>query len=418
LPPVAIFDNYWAPTLAFAFSLGRRGVPLHFYGAGAGRWSRYCSRRAPCPPIEDAGQFLPWLLQRVRRGEIARIAPTTDLVAYYVSVLREEFPPDVRRSIAPLGEIETALIKSRFSAACVAGGQSVPTTYAPEDLPSALQAAHELGYPLVMKPKAHIVVGAAERGCVVCDESDLRASFGPYPVAPGQSQLAARYPELLWPLLQRYLPAARRRVYSVTGFKDPDRGIVTSLLSYKREQWPPDVGTSTVQVGAQDDLILESGIRTVDRLLSRGIFELELVVDHQQPLAIDLNPRAFGFMNLDIALGQDLPWLWLSSTLEAVEPQKSVSSPVALEARHVLLHFLRQLADGRGRRSGSTDIERRDPARPRGRISMLGHRSDPVPMLIAHARLLRHPRSLLRTHFANAQSERVQRAVRLQPSKD
>ena len=80
--PVTLFDNYWATTLAFARSLGEKAVPLHFYGNGAGRWSRYCTRHFPCPPIEVANEFEPWLLDRIRAGHIARIAPTTDLVAY------------------------------------------------------------------------------------------------------------------------------------------------------------------------------------------------------------------------------------------------------------------------------------------------------------------------------------------------
>src|SRR5579871_5701834 len=83
MPPVALFDNNWAPTMTFAYSLGRRGVPLHVYGAGASRWSRYCARRRSCLPVEDAERFLPWLRERIRSGEITRVAPTTDLIAYY-----------------------------------------------------------------------------------------------------------------------------------------------------------------------------------------------------------------------------------------------------------------------------------------------------------------------------------------------
>src|SRR5580698_8536558 len=67
--PVAIFDNYWSTTLAFARSLGRQGVPLHFYGSGAGRWSRYRTRRFPCPPAESR-EFQPWLRDKIRSGEI------------------------------------------------------------------------------------------------------------------------------------------------------------------------------------------------------------------------------------------------------------------------------------------------------------------------------------------------------------
>jgi D-aspartate ligase len=400
---VAVFDNYWAPTLAFALSLGRRGVPIHVYGSGgAGRWSRYCTKHRSCPPVEQAEEFLPWLQQRVRTGEILNVAPTTDLMAFYLSLLRDEFPPDARRAIAPLAEIETTLFKPRFSAACTAMMQPVPVTRVPESSEAAVIAARELGYPLILKPKSHIVVGPAERGYLIEDEPELLRRFRPYSVVRGQALLAERYPELLWPLLQRYVPSARQRVYSVSGFKDPDSGVVCAALSYKREQWPPDVGTSTVQVSYQDESILQTGVRLVDRLLSRGLFEVELLADTDGLLAIDLNPRAHGFINLDIALGHDLPWLWLCSTCGPVSPLIETPPRRALEARHSVLYFLRRLADWRFGGSRAPQVERRSPERPRGSIPILGHWTDPVPMLLSHATLLRNPRSLIRKHVLSS----------------
>jgi D-aspartate ligase len=418
LPPVALFDNHWAPTLAFAYSLGRRGVPLHVYGRGGARWSRYCTLHRPAPPVEDADQFLPWLQARVQSGEIVRVAPTTDLLAYYLSTLRDLFPPEVRRTIAPLEEIETALIKSRFSSACAAIGQPVPISIAPSSVEEALAAGRELTYPLILKPKSHLVVGSAERGCLIEDEAALRTNFSPYGVARGQSCLSKQYPDLRWPLLQRYLPAARQRVYSVTGFKDPDNGVITAGLSYKREQWPPDVGTSTVQISAREQPVLTAGLRTVDALASRGIFELELVMDGSQLLAIDWNPRAFGFINLDIALGRDLPWLWLCATLGPVTPLCEPTPDVALEARHVLLHFLRQLSDRWTGRPRAPPRDRRDPDRLRRWISITGHRSDPIPMILGHAKLLQHPRSLLRTHLRTTSAERARKAALLKAAEE
>src|SRR3569833_2487197 len=144
--PVALFDNNWAPTMTFAWSLGRRGVPLHVYGYGASGWSRYCTERRSCQPPESTEIFLPWLRERLRSGEITRVAPTTDLIAYYCSLLREEFPDVVRRSIAPLAEIENALIKSRFCTACEAAGQPVPQVKEPESLVLALAVALVLGF--------------------------------------------------------------------------------------------------------------------------------------------------------------------------------------------------------------------------------------------------------------------------------
>jgi D-aspartate ligase len=391
-----VFSDYWAPSLAFARSLGERGIPLHFFGRGAGRWSRYCTRSFPCPAVEDAGRFEPWLLERIRSGEISRVAPTTDLIAYYISKLRDEFPADVRRAIAPLGEIETCLIKTRFAEVCKVAGNPALATLAPDDLDSAVEQSAQLGFPVMIKPKSHLIVGFAERGVVVENVDQLVGSYRRYAIAPGQEALAEIYPELRWPLIQPYVAAARHRVYSVSGIKDRDGGVVVSSLSYKREQWPPDVGVSMVQVGCEDGRILGAGLEVVNKLLSSGIFEIELLADGNDLFAIDLNPRAFGFIALDIARGFDLPWLWYRTTIERVSPLLVEPSRTAFEARNSLLNFLYTLGRRRGTvRAGSVDY--RDPSRPRISVPMLGHRSDPLPMAIAHLHYLKHPRSLLRT---------------------
>ena len=405
-PAVAVLDNYWAPTLSFALSLGRRGIPLHFYGRGAGRWSRYCTRRTPCPPVEDTERFLPWLEARVRSGEIGRLAPTTDLVAYYLALLRERFAPEVQRTIAPLAEIERCLIKTRFAVACEAVGQAVPAGLAPVDRDGALAAADALGYPLILKPKSHLAVGTAERGTVVRDRRALLAAFRSYPVVPGQEAIARQYPELLWPLLQRYVPSARRRVYSVSGYKDAQSGIVTAALSVKRWQWPPDTGTSTSQVSSSNATILEAGIAAVDKLLSCGLFDLELLVDNSQLLAIDLNPRAFGFIALDLALGNDLPWLWYQSTRQVVAPLPRPRSHPIIEARFSIPHAVgRAILRLFGRRF-PTGPRRRHGSVPRSVLPMLGDWSDPLPLLVSNARLLRHPRGLLRPFVAAARQDK------------
>jgi hypothetical protein len=396
--PVAVFDNFWATTLSFAASLGKRGVPLHFYGNGAGRWSRYCTRRSPCPPIEDAERFPRWLRSRLRSGEISRVAPTSDIIAYYVSALREEFPPEVRRTIAPLDEIERCLIKTRFAVACRRSGQPTPASASPNDPEAAVLAAKQIGFPLVMKPKSHLVVGSAERGQIVRDPDALRAAYRRYPIVPGQEPLALQYPELCWPLLQTYVPSARRCVYSVSGFKDPDGGVVAASLSYKRRQWPPDIGISTSQISCDDAGILSGGLATLDRLLSRGIFELELVANGAELLAIDLNPRAFGFLALDMALGNDLPWLWFRSTLSPLSPTPQRAVRPVIESRLLVPHLI-------GRCVGwLCGAEPDEPARPRAQaqIPMLGHWCDPVPLLLSNLRLLRHPGGLIRPYIRAA----------------
>jgi D-aspartate ligase len=398
--PVAIFDNYWSTTLAFARSLGRQGVPLHFYGSGAGRWSRYCTRRFRCPPVESL-DFQAWLRDKVRSGEIQRIAPTTDLIAYHASVLRSEFPPEVQRTIAPLVEIENCLIKTRFTVISSSGDSATLPTLAPDSLDKAVAAAASLGYPVMMKPKSHLAVGV-DRGRLLADEAELVAHFRKYCIPPEQQQIAGLYPELYWPLLQRYVPSARTRVYSVSGIKDADGGVLTACVSYKSEQWPPDVGVSTVQVAHTDKRIQDFGLYVLNQTLSRGIFEVEVLVDGEALYAIDLNPRAFGFLELELARGSDLPWLWYKSSFEVQTPAPEAAPAVALQARNGLLHLLKSIARWFGPAANRADSGRNKTVS----VSMLGHRSDPLPMIISNLQLLRHPRSLFRAQLASARAPR------------
>jgi D-aspartate ligase len=417
--PVALLDNFGSPTLAFASSLGPRGVPLHFYGRGAGRWSRYSSRRSGCPPVEDANRFLPWLRRRVRSGEIQRVAPTTDLIAFYVSMLREDFAPEVRRTIPPLIELERSLIKTRFGAACARTGQAVPITEAPDDAGAGIATAGRLGFPLMMKPKSHLLVGD-ERGRLLNDVRELRKYYRPYEIAPGRESLAERYPELLWPLLQKYVPSARTRVFSVSGYKDLDGGIIAASLSCKRRQWPPDTGISTSQISADDARVLSRGLQTVDKLVSCGIFELELLESGPELLAIDLNPRAFGFIDLDIARGNDLPWLWFESTLRPLTAERATGVagngalltappptplPPVIECRlpipYTISRFINTLLG-----TGSADETGPDAVTASRVIPMLGQWSDPLPMLLANMRQLRHPGSLVRPYVVAAAAQR------------
>lgn len=55
-------------------------------------------------------------------------------------------------------------------------------------------------------------------------------------------------------------------------------------------------------MAGDDGRILSVGLNAVDQLLSRGIFEVELLVDGDRLLAIDLNPRAFGFIMRSLRL--------------------------------------------------------------------------------------------------------------------
>jgi len=408
LPSVAIIDDSSAPTLAFLASLGSKGVEIHAYGPNrwaVTRWSRYCRKFERCPSPDNYAEFFPWLRDKLRSGEITRLAPTSDLIAYYIAALRDEFPAEVRRSIPKLTEIENCLIKSRFHAVCQQHNLPAPETCSPTTLDEALACAERLGYPVMLKPKSHLVVGMAERGRVIYSPVRLRKEFRAYNIFPGHQPLSEHYPELLWPLIQKYIPSNQHRVYSVSGIKDAYMGVAANSVSYKREQWPLNIGTSMSQMSCEDEAVLSAGLRTVELLLSRGIFEIELIVDinkSDELLAIDLNPRGFGFMALDAARGNDLAWLWLQSTLVPITHGGTENPGPWIECRTSIPFYLsRLLAVLRGphrrRKLATFWQDLRQPS-----VAMIGSWHDPIPTLLARLSILSHPRHLLRSSWAVA----------------
>jgi hypothetical protein len=126
-------------------------------------------------------------------------------------------------------------------------------------------------------------------------------------------------------------------------------------------------------------------LRTVDQLISRGIFELELIDAGGSLFAIDLNPRAFGFIALDVALGRDLPWLWLLSTIDVVEPVTAPSHTIPIEARHRIIRLFN--SSSRTSKTGAVNPAKEDEENSLAgykSISMVGHVSDPIPMLVSN----------------------------------
>jgi hypothetical protein len=67
---------------------------------------------------------------------------------------------------------------------------------------------------------------------------------------------------------------------NVSGIEALDCGVMAAVVTSNREQWlPRDVGVSASRAVCDDDRILSEGLLTVERLFSRGVFELELLTD-------------------------------------------------------------------------------------------------------------------------------------------
>ncbi|RYF05876.1 MAG: hypothetical protein EOO40_09865, partial [Deltaproteobacteria bacterium] len=304
-PAVAVLDAQAPPGLAFTRALGRYGVPVHVYSPQrfpVARLSRFSSTFGHCPDPEHAEKFLPWLQSEVKKGNIAYVAPTSDLIAFYMGEFPECFPKDQAAAMPSKDSILNMLFKDRFDAACKANQIRAPWTAFPLSVEEALASASSLPYPVILKPKSHVGVGWA-RGVVVRNEKDMRAAFRPYPVRPETKMLMERFPELQWPMVQEYVPDALKHLYSISGVLSPTGELIAWAGSRKTLQWPPTLGVGITFEAWNDKRPVDLGLKFVKAAVGRGIFELELIYDARTNdyVAIDLNPRAHGHIAFDIA---------------------------------------------------------------------------------------------------------------------
>ena len=317
MPRVAVFDAGYPPAVAFIRSLGRAGVPI-IVGAdsrlSAGRFSRYVTEVRSAPSPAETETFVDWVVDGLQTGLFDLVAPTSDLVTFAMAEVADRLP-GTDFGWSPSSEaIRACLFKLDFSRAMSAAGFPTPITCGPASVAEALAAAEALGYPVMIKPRSH-VVDFGYRGGVASCPAELVAEFAAREqvVDALPPSVAKLDPQAGLPLVQQYLPIARCDVVSVSGCLDADGRPLAVGVSRKLAQWPPKVGVGTLfEALPEQQPYTQRAVDAVRHVLGVGLFELELLVDRQTGEAwpIDLNPRGFGQISLDIATGNDLPRAW------------------------------------------------------------------------------------------------------------
>jgi predicted ATP-grasp superfamily ATP-dependent carboligase len=260
-----------------------------------------------------------------------------------------------------------------------------------------------------MKPRSHVGIGRY-RGEVLHDDAALREHFRPYPLEPGHTSILRHEPDLAHPLLQQYLPLDEAEVLSVTGCLDADGEVLALGHARKLRQWPPRLGVGTVFEEVGEQPWTAAAVHAVQQVLGRGLFELEVLVRRDDPdtfYAIDLNPRAFGQISLDIAQGRDLPRLWYGSvTGTDVTGDPPPRRRRVTQWHHAVPLFAGiaiMLTLGPDRIHHLQDLRGLAPLRSVGATRSL---SDPLPSLLLGAKFLRHPGGLVRPYLRQRQGRR------------
>lgn len=397
---IAVFDANAPPSLAFVRSLGRQGIATNVYAAEP--WSiagasRYCRRRRKSPPLSDYATFRTFLEKEIQRGNITAIAPTSDLVCFYLSCVLDKLAPECRRVLPDAEALRHVLFKDRF----VPRGKGriqPPQTFCPTSVEEAHALADSLTYPCVLKPRSHIAT-PAERGHIAHDPHQFRTLFQraavPAPLAP----VLDEFPELALPVVQEFIPSRPADLVTISGFLDDSGDLLAILGARKTAQWPPRLGIGLLFAGCEIETYRENVARFVKDRVGRGIFELELIPRADgRHVALDLNPRGYGQMQFDIARGNDYPAMWAATfqgRSRAVVTSFARPTTSPLRYAHGVPLAARAVARSmrRGHMGWALASFRKDA---QGAIGVMHDDSDPLPTAVYLGSMLRHPGGLIR----------------------
>jgi predicted ATP-grasp superfamily ATP-dependent carboligase len=352
---------------------GRRSL------AGASRFA--AARHRVADPLADPEGFRGDVRRLVASQEIELVLPVTDAATRALIGSRNEL--GAARLLAPSAQAYArASDKQALAALAPQAGLATPRGGTARSLGDALALAHELGFPLFVKPVVSLVQDAGGRLCKpavlrVEDAASLPAAF----------ERAAAGGEAL---LQR----------SVDGWGEGLsllrwEGRTFAAFGHRRlREMPPGGGVSVL---AESIAVDAARLRGVESLLDAfgydGLAMAEFKNDGRRAVLIEINARLWGSLQLAIDAGVDFPSLFVAAASGTrCEALSGYRTGVRLRSELGDLDHALALARGKGAPGSPAGIRAAlrvalRPAGPDCRWELL-RREDPRPFAHGLARWL------------------------------
>jgi D-aspartate ligase len=420
--PVLLADATWYGTLAAVRDLGSRGIPVtvaYDEWTAPARWSRHARSVVRCPSTKDAEPFMDWLHDFGARNPGCVLYPTSDEVAFFVSAYQDSLARSFRIFTPALESLLDLLDKNRLAAAARRAGLAYPATWCPPDEPALLALVGELPLPVLIKPRTQVLSRLPGKVIRVDAREDIVAAWRRVRSANFEQRSIPGADGIDVPIIQHH-HSVSERIYTVDGFVGPSGEIVGAAACVKCLQLPRRSGPGVCFESAELDPMVLAGLQRlcIDTGYV-GVFDAEFVIDGQDKLLIDFNPRFYNHMAFEIDRHLPLPWLaYLAALGDRDAFSRAVASlgavgavgalgglgglgaradrdrvyahrfptGVMLAAQGLTRHMSRsELRQCRGLMSRSRAVT--DPAYVR---------DDPLPACADVVQWLRHPRSFLR----------------------
>lgn len=311
-PPVLLTRPDYYGTLAAARLFGAHGIPVATadpHRLAPASWSRHVKRRVRCPPAEFAPELRDWLLEFGERYPGHVLYPTSDGLAWLISIHADELARHFRLYSPPAPVMERVLDKASLYELCSRVGIEVPQSWYPQTTEDLAAVARGARFPLLIKQRTQALSLTFSKGLTVTDASRLPEAFDGFERANRHGDaIVRRQPEACRPMLQEYRPEVPGGTVLVGGFVDQAGNLLAARASAKILQKPRRLGIALCLEEAPLDDCVARKLEALCRAAGYyGVFQVEFVRVDDRFLLIDFNPRLYHYMVFEIARGMPLP---------------------------------------------------------------------------------------------------------------
>ena len=281
-------------------SLGRAGYRVIAADANrrsAGYYSRHATARVRYPsPAEAPEETVEALLDAVRRHAVDLVVPVTDEVILPLAASRERFEGLCALALPENGALAHAADKNATLELAAGLGIPVPRTALVSTADEAVEAAGEIGWPVVVKPQSSVRFeddgGVARFG--VRYAGDERALRDEMARCEGRCEV----------LLQEYYRGEGHGVELLL-----EAGRPLAAFQHRRlREIPLTGGMSSFRESVPlDPVLLEQSVRLLEALDWTGLAMVEFKVGPGGPKLMEVNGRVWGSLPLAVMSGMDFP---------------------------------------------------------------------------------------------------------------
>ena len=198
--------------------------------------------------------------------------PCTDLSVLQISRNRKKLEAWYHIALPDPEVVETLIDKLSFIRFARDHQLPIPKTLFLQNRSEAVQAAHELVYPIIMKPPVKTPTWESNTKAKVFKPASAQEFLDLYDQCSGWAD------ELM---VQEFIEGPDSNLYSCNCYYDADSSLLVSFVARKLRQWPPETGTSSLGEEVRNDTVLEETLRLFDSVGYHGLGYVEMKRDQR-----------------------------------------------------------------------------------------------------------------------------------------